>query len=181
MPLVTADDLCRAAEAILVEYLPDLAESRGLKPFTKWDQLPTPEALTAANLPAGAITSPGLTDRPTHRAAGFDATWQVVVGVYDRGRDYHETARLVRTWAAVVRQTLLQHPTLGGVASGLQWVGEQYAETPDRSASRTLGGCAVAFAVTARNVIDAERYVPPDPGAPGTPIVQSTATSVSVR
>jgi hypothetical protein len=178
MPLLTANDLCAAMEAILADKLSGLAGSRGLDPVTTWHQLPTSDALSTANLPAGAITSPGLTDEPVRRSTGFDATWRVVVGVYDRGRDYAETAKKVRDWAAVVRQVAIQNPTLGGVASGLVWVGEEYAELPERSSARTLGGCAVAFDVTARNVIDSKPYTDP---ATTDPVVTSTHRKVTVR
>lgn len=184
MPLLTADDLCVAAETVLKEHLPPLAAARGLEPVRTWKQLPTPEALTAANLPGIAVTSPGLTKPPTRRASGWDATWRVVVGGFVRGRDHDATAARVRDWAAVIRQVIVQHPTLGGVATGVDWVGEEYAERPERSSARTLGGCAVAFDVTARNVIDTEVYVPPvNPGDPPTqrPVVTSTHKRVTIR
>jgi hypothetical protein len=178
MPLLTANDLCAAMETILADKLSGLASSRGLKPVTAWDQLPTSDALTSANVPVGAIASPGLTDAPVRRSTGIDATWRVVVAVYDRGRDYVETAKKVRDWAAVVRQVVIQNPTLGGVASGLVWVGEEYTELPERPSARTLGGCAVAFDVTARNVIDAKPYTDP---ATDDPTVQSTHRTITVR
>jgi hypothetical protein len=181
VPLLSAHDLCTAVETVLLEHLPTLAASRGLKKVTKWDQLPTVEALTAANLPAGAITSPGLTEPPTRRTTGHTATWRIVIGVYDRGRDYKETQSLTRRWAAVVRQVLVQHPTLGGVATGVQWIGEEYAERPERSSARTLGGCAVLFDVTATDVIDSTPYVPPDQPGSEVPVVQSTQSTVTVR
>jgi hypothetical protein len=182
VPLLSVDDLCKAMQQVLEDHLPALAASRGLQPITSWDQLPSPDALTRANLPAGAITSPGLTALPARRSGGHDATWRIAVGVYERGRDHTETAAKVRDWAAVIRQTVLHHPTLGGVASGVVWIGEEYAERPERSSARTLGGCAVAFDVTARNVIDSEPYVPPDsPGGGDQPVVTSTHRTVTVR
>lgn len=181
MPLLSANDLCAAVEAVLREHLPDLAASRGLDPVRTWQQLPTLDALTAANLPGIAVTSPGLSTTPTRRATRYDATWRIVVGCFVRATDHATTAAATRDWAAVIRQVMLQHPTLGGVATGVEWAGEEYAERPERSSARTLGGCAVALDVTARNVIDAEPYVVPDPDAPPAPTVQSTSTRVSVR
>lgn len=178
MPSLSADDLCEAVEAILIEHLPALAASRDLSPVATWDQLPTADALAAAVLPAGAITCPGLTGPSARRSGGYDATWRIAVGVFDRGATYRETATKTRTWAAVIRQVLVQHPTLGGLASGLAWVGEEYAERPERSSARTLGGCAVAFDVTARNVIDLNPYSLVTPGGP---IVTSTFNTVTVR
>lgn len=181
MPLLSADELCTAAETVLREHLQPLATSRGLEKIRTWEQLPTLEALTAANLPAVAVTSPGLTKPASRRSSGYDATWRIVVGAYVRGTSFIETAGRVRNWAAVIRQVMVQHPTLGGVSTGLEWVGEEYIERPERSSARTLGGCAVAFDVTARNVIDSEPYVPPEQGGGDQPVVQATHSTVTIR
>lgn len=178
MSLLTADDLCKAAETTLRDHLPALAAARGLDPVVEWKQVPTPDALSTANTPAMAITSPGLTEPPARRSGTVDATWRIVIGVYDRGDDYGDTAARTRKWAAVVRQVILQHPTLGGVANGVAWVGEEYAERPERSSARTLGGCAVAFDVSARDVIDTKPYTDP---ATADPTVTSTHRTVTIR
>lgn len=181
MPLVTADDLCAAAEAMLRAHLPVLAESLGLKPIQEWQQVPTPEALSTADTPALAIACPGLATPPTKRSTGYDAPWRLVVGVYDRGEDHTDTQARTRKWAAAVRQVLVQHPTLGGVAAGVRWVGEEYAERPERSSARTLGGCAVAVDVTARDVIAHEPYVSPDQPGSVRPVVEATHSTVTIR
>lgn len=184
MPLVTAQDVCDAVETVLRAHLPDLATRTGLPTVKEWNQLPTLEALTTAKVPALAVTSPGLAGPPTRRSTGWEADWRVVVGVYDRDKSHAATAARTRRWAAVVRQVVLQHPGLGGVAVGTVWVGEEYAERPERSAARTLGGCAVAFDVTVRDVLDNEPYIAPDPSDPGggdRPTVTSTRRTVTVR
>lgn len=181
MPLVTADDLCTAAEAVLREHLEPLATARGLEKVRTWEQLPTLEALTTANLPAIAVTSPGLSAPASRRSTGYDATWRIVVGGFVRGNTFTETAGRVRDWAAVIRQVMVQHPTLGGVATGLSWVGEEYVERPERSSARTLGGCAVAFDVTARDVIDHDVYVPPDQPGSVRPVVEATHSTITIR
>lgn len=184
--LITADDLCVAAAEILAEHLPAVVAAMGwdedsvapLAPVTTWEQVPTLEALTAAEMPAGAVTSPGLAETPTRRERGrHDAVWRISVGVYDRGDDYHETARRVRRWAAAVRATLLEHRTLNGVADGVWWRGEEYRQKPNAGAARTLGGCAVAFDVKAANVIDLGSPVSPGAG----PLVQSVHARISTR
>lgn len=164
MRLVTADDLCLAAGQVLSTGLPPLIEALGLDVDTadgrrfkvpaKWDQVPTLEALTSAQMPAGAITSRGIIGEPRRSSLGVDATWRVIVGVFDRGGDYNQTASRTRTWAALVRGVLLANPTLDGVASGVGWAAESYRQFPQVSAARTLGGCAVEVNVTARNVAD---------------------------
>lgn len=184
--LVTADDLCVAAAIILDTHLLDVVRAQGwheapgaLKPVTTWEQIPTLEALSSARYPVGAVTSPGLTSRPTRTTKRrHDATWRISVGVWDRGVSYQDTASRVRRWAAAVRATLLDHRTLGGIADGLWWAGEEYRQNPTREAARTLGGCAVSFDVDVSDVVDLT--APPD--GPGTgPVVLSTSARITTR
>lgn len=193
--LITADTLCVAAEETLREHLPTVIELLGLHtsdnprvvaPYVtpkQWDQVPSAEAIETSPLPAGRISSPGLVERPLRVGTwgtGHNATWRVSVGIYDRGRSYDETASRTRTWAALVRATMLAHPTLGGVASSLMWAGEEYRNIARPDAARTFGGCAVAFDVTADNVVDLS--VPNPVGSTSTTVsVKSTNTTVSVR
>lgn len=183
--LVTADDLCRAVEAVLAADLPGWAAAAGLvepgEPGVRtWQQLPTPEALSSATFPAGAITSPGLTGPPAKSRNGYDATWRLAVAVYDRGTDHADTAGRVRRWAALVRTVLVSSSRLGGLAYSVTWVGEDYAARAEPGSARTLGGCSVAFDVLVRDVVPSA--VPPElGGAPAGPVVTSTATAVTVH
>lgn len=183
--LVTADDLCAAVEAILVEHLPPWAEAAGLvtaggPAVRTWQQLPTPEALSSAQFPAGAVTSPGLTGPPTRTRDGYEATWRLAVGFYDRGTDHRDTASRIRRWAALIRTVLVAHAQLGGLARTLTWVGEDYAARAEAGSARTLGGCSVAFDVLVTDVVPTT--APPElGGAPADPLVTSTATTVAVR
>ena len=149
--IVTADDGCQRVEAVLREHLPALAELADLRPVVEWQQVPTEEALTAANVPAVAITSPGLTEPPTRDIRGVNATWRIGVGIIDRGADYQDTARRTRTWAALVRTVLLQH-LAGDLVREVAWVGEEYALRPESTSARTLGAAAVALDVSVRTV-----------------------------
>ncbi|HTW17080.1 MAG TPA: hypothetical protein VMF51_18260 [Nocardioides sp.] len=175
--IISADDLCQAAEEILTEQLPELITLLGVtgfKPVTTWQQVPAIEALTSANFPVGAITSPGLVDRPSKsRGKGWTATWRLAVGIYDRGTDHRDTAARSRKWASYVRTVLLQNRTLGGVAKTVTWAGEEYAQLPQKTAARTLGGCAVAFDIEVENVVDLD-------AGTAWPLVQSTHPHVSV-
>lgn len=182
MRLVTADDVCVALETTLETHMPRVLEAMGwdnLSAVTSWSQVPTADALSSANLPAGTIESPGLTGPPVRNGeGGWDATWRVAAGIFDRGDDYDETAATVRRWAAAIRTAAMADVTLGGLAEQLVWVGEDYARRPERNQARTLGGCAVAFDVTVHNVV--ELPLPPAPGGTN-PIVTSTHRTISVR
>lgn len=191
--LVDADTVCAAAETTLRAHLPEVIALLGLDvnagrekkyaPPAKWDQVPALEAL--ASIPAfpaavGAITSPGLAEPPVRRRFdAYDATWRLSVGVYSRGRDYAETARRNRRWAAIIRACLVRHPDLGAGAESLTWVGEEYRQVPQKNAARTLAGCAVAFDVKFTDVV----LFPTGPGpvTEQVPTVQTPITSVTVR
>jgi hypothetical protein len=178
--LVTADDICHAVEVLLTNHLPFWSEAAGLPEVKTWQQLPTPQAISAAAVPAGAITSPGLTEPPTKHRDAYEATWRVVVAIYDRGTDHTDTQGKARTWAALIRTVLVQHPRLDGLALRLTWVGEDYALLGERSSARTLAGCFVAVDVTVADVVPAA--APPEfGGSPTAPAVITTRSTVSVR
>lgn len=180
--IVTADDLCRGAQTVLAAQLPALITALGLdtpaagqKAFaapSTWVQVPTLEALQAASMPAGAITSTGTVGPPRKSTLGTDADWRIRVGVFDRGSNYDETASRARTWAALIRAALVLQPTLGGIATATRWVGEAYRQFPQVNAARTLGGCSVDFDVTARNVVDLGAIAP---------VVLTTGSTLTVR
>lgn len=187
MSAVSVAQVCDAAEEILRAHLPDVVDAAGRGPGTRdalgrvkrWDQVPTLAALMAANpasFPTGGVTTPGLAGPPVRQGAGaYDATWRIEVGVFDRASTWTTTARLLRDWAAVLRQTLCAHPTLGGIAEQTAWVGEDYRQIADRS-SRTLGGCSVRFDVLVKNAL-----TPLDLSPQPRPTVASTRTTLTVR
>lgn len=181
MKLVTADDVCLGLKAALVADLANVVESKGwddLKPVTDWDQVPDLAAISKAKLPAGAITSPGLVRPPVRTEDGWNATWRVVAGVYDRGLNHDDTASRIRRWAAAVRGVGLANQSLGGVAASVAWVSEVYAQRPEKTAARTIGGCAVAFDV---QVLEATVLPITLPGAPPVPTVTHTESVITVR
>jgi hypothetical protein len=186
--ILSIDELCVAARATLEHpdagipgtlELPVIKallgdQARHYRDIKTWVQVPTFESVTGATYPAVAITSPGLVGAPVYQRSSN--TWQIVarvgVGVYDRSTKHDETAAKVRNWIAVVRTTLLRNVTLGGVAEGLTWSGEEYDLLPGRQQARTIGAGAVAVDVRA-NV--------PDTVMMGLPTVTSTGTTTELN
>lgn len=178
--IIGAAELCAAGEEVVNLQLPRLIVALDwateLNDVTSWQQVPTLRALSTAQLPAGAITSPGLTGKPIRHGDGsYEATWRVVFGILDRGKDYDTTALRARRWAGLLRAVLTANPTLGGIGHSLLWVSEEYDQWPDRKQAATLGGCAVGIDITVRNVVDVSGIVldpdgptnPPTSGDPG--------------
>lgn len=177
--VISADDLCVAAETVLKAKLPVLTAllevDDSFGPIQTWQQVPTIAALSTARFPAIAVASSGLAEPPRRtRSTGYTATWRVTVGIYDRGTDHADTQARARKWASYVRTVLLANPSLGGVASSMTWTGEELAVIPQRDSARTIGAAAVAFNISADNVAD--------PGA-GTdlPLVLSTHPSLTLK
>lgn len=183
--IVSVDELCQATETTLRDMLPQvllipevvalIGEPRDPYVVKTWQQLPVVEAIATAQLPGIAITSAGLVDEPSYSRANqaWDTTWRIGVGIYDRGRDHEETQARVRNWAALIRTSLQLAPTLGGVAQGLTWSGEQYQLLPNRNQARTAAAGAVAF--------DVKATVRKLTIGPGLPPVTSTHPTLSVE
>jgi hypothetical protein len=175
-PIFSVDELCRALEDVQAEHL---AETMTLMGYTDqgeirtWQQVPTVQALAAADLPAGAIVASGLVNPPAYRSASrtWETTWRITVGIYARGRDHDETQAHIRRWCAGTRTNVLRHKGLGGLAKSLTWAGEEYAFIPGRESARTIAAGACAFNVTAD--------VTTDLGNP--PRVVQTPTTLSVK
>jgi len=170
MRVVTVHELLVAWQTVLTNHLGNAVEALGfdLDPVTVWDQTPTLESLQSAKLPAGAFTSPGTVGQPVRRNDGqVDATWSLLVGVFERGTSHTDTSRRVRQRAAAIRAVTLANPTLGDKVTSMRWVGEKYRQTQVNSA-RTIGACELSIEVTARNVADLTPVPDED-----TPVVES--------
>lgn len=174
-PIVSVDELATALEKTLRDNLAATVATLGLKldSVKEWQQLPTAAALATARFPAVAISSPGLTEPPTYSQSdrAWHAVWRIGVGIYDRGKNHHDTQAHIRNWCAAIRLTARAHRSLGGLARDTRWAGEEYALLPGREQSRTIGAAAVAFDIHA---LVSDTY-----GAP--PAVATTPTTLSVR
>lgn len=177
-PILSVDELCVAAEATLKTALPPLLElldRTDLGRIKEWQQLPDIQAISTANTPAAAITSAGLTGSPTYSRATdtYAATWRLAIGIYDRGKNHAETQKHVRDWCACIRLALQGNPTLGGFASAVTWIGEEFDLIPNRDSARTVAIGAVAVDVTARMLAPGHLEV--------FPVVESTFPVVTVH
>lgn len=177
--LVSASQVCGAAQQVLTDHLGEWARGTGLAPVTTWQQVPDDRSLSTAQFPAGAITSPGLSADPIMRGGNkYEATWRLAVAVFDRDDDFTATANRTRMWAALVRACLLAHRSLG-IGAQTTWVGEEYAEITGTAASGTLGGCVVTFDVRMSDVTPTDP--PQSPGDYGPFFVLTTFPVVGVR
>jgi hypothetical protein len=131
-------------------------------------------------LPACVVVCPGLADTPDRQGDGVhDGEWSVGVGVIVSARDQESTDELVGIYTAAVRAALIQHPSLGGFASGVRWIDEDTIPSLGFDDSRTIAGGRVVLGVKVDAVVDSfggPKAAPDDPCVdPGNyPVVQAT-------
>lgn len=161
-PIRGADDVCAAVTATLEAFLPwalgvvhaggglELAEPTAA-------EMPTEEALLAGGgltTPCYVVSTPGLAGPPSRSGSGeYSATWRVIVTFFCHGGSYDDTATRARQYAKAGRAALVLNAQLGGLASDVQWVGEEYDRIAGRAA-RTLAGAFVSFDVAVDGVLD---------------------------
>jgi hypothetical protein len=175
-PIVTGQDVRDAAEATIKLWLPAyLAEVGRQKALDS----PLPlfrsynPALTFSDraeyeqLPQCIIVAPGLAAPPRRDGRAYEATWAVGVGIVAMADTWEHTLVLGELYAAVVRSIMVQHRSLGGVATNTVWTDEKYDQIEGDNESE-LVGAIVNFDVTVENVVDSGAGPTSPPEQPGT-------------
>lgn len=164
-PVIGGAHVADAADATLRAHLPatvaDVAAAHGLELAVPRDPqdyqlVTTADAVRAVDRVMVAVASPGLTAPPRRFGDGtYDARFSLVVSAFARAGDYAGTLRSAWAYAVAVRTVLLQNPTLGGLASGVEWLAEDVAPVGgDASTARTLALAVVEFDVLVPGVAD---------------------------
>lgn len=115
--------------------------------FTRWPE---------EQLPSVLLLSPGLAEEPSRDGRGsIRAKFALGVAVVVSARDRAETDALAKLYVAAFRAAILQHPSLGGFAEGVEWLDERYDALPgDPKRRRTLAAGQLAFRVDVRGVVE---------------------------
>ncbi|MGX9348156.1 hypothetical protein [Microbacterium sp. KNMS] len=147
--VIGGDDIVTALEAVLRANVPlvldrlELAERLG--EVKTWQIVPDTEAISAAEMPAIAIVA-ARTGEPAERTRDtYSGTWDVSVGVFDRGDDHADTQTRIQAWAKVIRVAGTLSRALPGTSIEMRWVGEAYDLLQDKSQARTIAGAEVMF------------------------------------
>jgi hypothetical protein len=183
-----------AAAMTLKKWMPTYLQELKLQVDLDYD-LATPRSYTnkrtepvnwpEEQLPGILVVCPGVTGRPSMEGSGhYRAPFGVVVGVINSANTKFATNVNNKLYAAAVRAIMVQKPSLGGVASGTEWIDESYDETPE-DAERDLAVATLSFTIELDGVVNrlAGPTVPdpPDPDTlPGSewPIVLKTFLDV---
>ena len=177
-PLVSGREVRAAVEQTVKtwvrDYLGEVARTSGrgsedLRPFRSYVSALDLDKFSSDQLPACVIVAPGLLTEPELRKDAYNAVWGVGVGVVVAGQDRENTFELVELYTAAVRALLVHHPSLGGFAEGLDWVGERYDELSSDDI-RTIGAGTVQLAVdvTGAQSRFGGNTTPTDPAGPVT-------------
>lgn len=117
-------------------------------------RLDMPEGRYAEDqMPSCVIVAPGLVEEPIKKSGMYIARWGVSVGAVLSGQDFENTFELTELYAAAIRSSVVQHPGLGGFATGTDWLSERYDEIPNEM-QRTLGAGSVQFVVEVQNAVN---------------------------
>lgn len=121
-------------------------------------------------LPTCIVVSPGLANEPREEGDGnFKAEWEFHVGCVVSTSQQNQTNLVAKIMGAAIRAALLQHASLGGIASGMTWLDESYDDLPDDDVSRSLGASTLSFRVEVDDVVNWKRgpdgVFIPDPDA----------------
>jgi hypothetical protein len=172
-PIVSARDVEAAALATLKKWsstylgeaedqhgrdrgaLPRLRSYTTTNSFDKWPE---------DQLPCALLVCPGLAEPPKAEGNGhYRAVFAVGLAVIVSARTEVETEALAKLYVAALRTCLIQQPSLGGFAAGLDWLDESYDDLPSEDL-RSLGAGQAIFAVHVNDL--SRRYSgPPHPTA----------------
>lgn len=194
-PLITAHDVVSAVletlqrwgSTYLAEGEQQTGRERGSLPrIRNWSVMPEFEKWPEDQLPAVLVLSPGLAEAPLPDGTGlYRARFLIGIAVVVSARTLHETRELAALYTAVLRTVLLQQQSLGGFASGVNWLDENYDDLPAVD-TRSLGAGQAIFAVEVEGL--ARRWNGPPfptgevPEPPTDPIPQDPhAVDVSVE
>jgi hypothetical protein len=130
----------------------------------------------------------GLSSRPRKNGeGGYMADFSVGVAAIVSAKDWDSTLSLAKQYAAASRAVMVQKPSCGGFACGVEWLDESYDDIPAAD-NRTLAAGMSMFVVSVDNVINRQGGPrtwpfpdPPDPGSqPGShwPLVETVDVDV---
>jgi hypothetical protein len=185
-PLVSTGDVRDAVKSTLQlwtpGYIAEIAERKAitLPPFEDWTVRPEYRSLPTTAAPACMVTCPGTLKQPERQGGGeYIAYFGVQVSVVVWGADWEPTEDTTGYYSTAVVASLLQHPSLGDFAEGVEWLGTRYGEV-EHSSTRTLGAAQINFSVAVNNVVNASAG-PASPTAPGPlpPTVESASVTVT--
>lgn len=129
---------CERQKGYAPGALPRIRTYTTASDFEKWPE---------DQLPCVVLVSPGLAEEPLADGAGvYRCKFSVGVAVVVSAATMDETAALAKLYVAALRTAILQHQSLEGFATGIEWLDENYDDLPSID-TRSLGAGQLIFAV----------------------------------
>lgn len=155
-PIVTGRDVELAVMRFLKRwsgtYLAECERQGGFAPaalprIRSWTTSPDFETWPEDQIPCVLLVSPGLAEAPLADGSGvYRVKFTLGIAVIVSTAKMDETARLGKLYVAAMRAAILQHQSLEGFASGIEWLDENYDDLPSID-DRSLGAGQAVFAV----------------------------------
>lgn len=159
----TVQDVLRArlplALAAMSAHLSEPGKPFVLRDVACWERLPDFMRISERQSPAVVVTTPKLTPGTRDAYGDYTVRGDVRTFIVARGASYEETADRVAAYCAAIRLSLLADPGLNGIARGVTWLTEEYAELgsiAEGGTNRTVG----AGSVTVRYDLDTPGTIP---------------------
>lgn len=161
-PMRTAIELRDAVQATIKMFGPDYLAEVGARHGRPRSELPMFNSFPSAvdvnkmpeeQLPSCLVVIPGILDTPENRSGKYQVRWSLGIASVVSGQTVDGTYELCVLYATAMRVLILQHPSLGGIAKGVNWVDESYNPL-DSTDMRTIAASVVQFGVDLRDVVD---------------------------
>lgn len=170
--MVHAGRVERAALATLRRWMPrylramEAQEERreGSLPVPTYERVSDLETLHRQSGPMLVVVSSGVEPGPREPGPIYSGRFTLEVALIVPAADIDSGRDLARMYAAITRQILVDHPSLGDVAEATTWTDEDYIDV-DPAGGRTTAGATVEVMVEVQNVLDASDP-PLDPDEP---------------
>jgi hypothetical protein len=175
-PIVTGKAVVDAVVATVQMWGPDYIAEVSERSGRRRDEMPMFRSFATVydlnkfdedQLPSLVCVAPGTIESPIKHAKQLTARWGVGLAAVVSGQDADNTYELATLYIAAVRVLLLQKPSLGQFADGINWISERYENLPT-TMPRTLAAGILQIGVDVNGVAD------PTQG-PGRPSVDITA------
>lgn len=157
MTVVSTSDVGLAARATLLAHLPvHLAGLlRPLPVPSSYDVVPTADAIRRVQGAVCAVSSNGLRQEPERRGDGGHDAWFVLnIALFHQNTAEMPLLTATGDYAAAIRECVVQHPSLGGLAQSTRWTAESVDLVGDALTPSALGLAVVEFSVLVRNALD---------------------------
>lgn len=126
-------------------FLPAIRSFVVVKEFDRWPE---------DQLPACLVLSPGLAEPPIAEGDGtMRSKWILGIGLVCSAPTREDTNRLAKWYTSAMRAAILQHPSLGGFAEGVEWRSETFSDIPS-AGQRTMSSGQAVFFVEVRDTVN---------------------------